>query len=472
MKSFLTRIIVASIVFTSIINISSAQDLTMYGMNRLHQSIFQNPAYQTQCKVSLGLPAVFSSRYFEITNTGFTYNDVFKKGTGLQKDSIFIDLDNLEKSLDKVNYIKSEINNSLFSLGFWVTDFYVTLDITNKIQFRLGYPKEFVSIRNAMGSDNTIDFSGLGINSNAYNEFSFGLSKKIMPGVVVGGKIKRLWGIYDISTTKSEISVQTSEDLSTMNVHGDIQINAAPLPITIYRNAKNKIDSLSSTYTDKDWQATDVINTFVKNKNRGWAFDLGITYKLSKRLELSASIVDFGWIKWKTDPVQLRGYGDFSYNGLDIAPSLRDNSLDIGQELIDSITNSFDAIDTRNSYKTYLNTKIFFGANYLLTQNINVGVLSRTLFYDKKPHQSLTFSLNMNAGRGFMLMGTYSMVNRSFANLGLGMAVKIGWFQMYAITDNFGGLIWPKNTKSILSLRFGTNLLFGCKKKFDYGIID
>ena len=55
------------------------------------------------------------------------------------------------------------------------------------------------------------------------------------------------------------------------------------------------------------------------------------------------------------------------------------------------------------------------------------------------------------------------MFNKSYTNLGLGVALKGGPVQLYIVTDNVLGMIFPQNTKSI-QFHFGINLLFGKKK--------
>ena len=49
-------------------------------------------------------------------------------------------------------------------------------------------------------------------------------------------------------------------------------------------------------------------------KNNGWGIDLGGNYQLTEQLSVSASIVDLGYIKWKTNPHNIKSHISFVTN--------------------------------------------------------------------------------------------------------------------------------------------------------------
>jgi hypothetical protein len=53
----------------------------------------------------------------------------------------------------------------------------------------------------------------------------------------------------------------------------------------------------------------------------------------------------------------------------------------------------------------------------------------------------------------------YSLYGRSAANVGFGLSVNGGPFQLYMVTDNALAYILPTQTKNF-HLRFGVNLTF------------
>jgi hypothetical protein len=79
-------------------------------------------------------------------------------------------------------------------------------------------------------------------------------------------------------------------------------------------------------------------------------------------------------------------------------------------------------------------------------------------------HPSATVSYNKWFFNALSASVSYSMVNRSYMNLGFGMALNMGAFQMYAITDNFYCLFYPERSRTV-NVHFGFNFIFGYKEK-------
>ncbi|MCT4603808.1 MAG: hypothetical protein N4A59_13035, partial [Marinifilum sp.] len=52
--------------------------------------------------------------------------------------------------------------------------------------------------------------------------------------------------------------------------------------------------------------------------------------------------------------------------------------------------------------------------------------------------------------------------NNSYNNIGFGLTAKLGPLQFYTVTDNVMAAIKP-NSMQTANIRFGFNLLFGCK---------
>jgi hypothetical protein len=59
---------------------------------------------------------------------------------------------------------------------------------------------------------------------------------------------------------------------------------------------------------------------------------------------------------------------------------------------------------------------------------------------------------------------SWSYMNRSFLNVGIGIAYGRSPLQFYIVSDNILAPLFPMNTKN-LNLRFGLNINLGCYKK-------
>lgn len=76
-----------------------AQDNTLYLMPGIPQANQLNPALMNTCRIYVELP-VISSVKLNIRNTGFGFHDVLHTGTGVQSDTYYLDLSNLDKNSD------------------------------------------------------------------------------------------------------------------------------------------------------------------------------------------------------------------------------------------------------------------------------------------------------------------------------------------------------------------------------------
>ena len=126
----------------------------------------------------------------------------------------------------------------------------------------------------------------------------------------------------------------------------------------------------------------------------------------------------------------------------------------------DSIINSFK-IDTLNlAYKTWLPAQVYLGGRYHIDAKQNFGLLLYSQFFDKALHPGMSLSYSAQVGRWFNGSVSYSIVNRSYMNVGVGLSFKAGPVQLYFITDNVLGPIFPQSTKNI-NVRFGWNFPIG-----------
>lgn len=442
-----------------------SQQNILYFMNGIHQSSELNPAYQNPCNGYLALPAI-SGININVTNTGFTYNDLIRPGTGLQKDSLVVDIDNIKGKLGKNNYLRPEINISLFGLGFWIRDYYFTFSISNKTKSYFAYTDDLVKITdgnsNYIGESNPITLSGLGPHAINYNEIALGLSKQLTNKLTVGARMKILMGTAAISKQKSDLKLYTADvdNNYALRLETDIKFNVSG-PINVKKDKNDKIEEI-------EFDNDEIISSAFSTKNMGLAFDLGATYQLNDKIKLYASLTDLGFIRWGNNTYNFYQKGTFNFEGVKLDSVWTNSDYDLVKEMTDSISDFFEVNESHNKFTTWLNTNIYIGATYELTKGINLGLLSQTVFYNKKIHQGMILSANFEPISWFSASLSYSMINRSYANFGLGLAVKLGGTQLYILTDYLNSLKL-KDTKSI-GIQLGVNIYFGCKKRNKYPV--
>ena len=232
------------------------------------------------------------------------------------------------------------------------------------------------------------------------------------------------------------------------------------------------------------FEETDVSFLLDHGNNLGFAVDLGAEYRFGDRASLSASVIDLGFIKWKEDVYSFSQDGKFEFKGIDLSDGILSEDFDSTMDeyfddLGDSIIDIFEVKASDDPYTTWLPTKIYIGGTYHLTRNVSIGLLSRSEIYSGKIRQSLTLSANTLLANFLSFSVSYSMMNYSYNNLGIGFALRGGPIQLYFVTDRiplkYSMLEFSDNggttkipmffDQRTLNFRFGLNLTFGCKEK-------
>jgi len=130
----------------------------------------------------------------------------------------------------------------------------------------------------------------------------------------------------------------------------------------------------------------------------------------------------------------------------------------------DSLNNQILLSYSQGSYLTMLPTKVNVGATYEFHPHFNAGVLLRTEFYPRRPVPSLTLSINTVRLKNFSGSLSYSIMNGTFNNLGLGLGFGIQNMVFHVLSDNVIGFFSPHKAHTA-NLRFGVHFQFGCSEK-------
>jgi len=429
------------------------QDFILYNMHAVPQSIYANPAFRpTDTTIFIGIP-VFSSAYFNFSNSGFRYTDLIKHSSS--GDSLYADPNNMLGKLAKKNYISFGLHVDIFSFGIGIKKNYFTFNVTEKVDARFGYSKDFMSfLWYGNGDPNTINKTinlAPSLNFTHYREYGFGWSRKINDKLTVGGKLKYLYGMENISTENSNVSIYTDPNDFALTAQSNVRINTSGLDSNSFGKHFN------------------IGNYLFKKKNSGLGIDIGGTYKFNDRITFSASVTDLGFIHWNSAVTNYESHNpgaSFTYNGVNYNQFVGNNSINIGnalQKTGDSIVKVLKVDTVHNSYTTMLSTQIYIGANYQVISNGSAGILLYGQLYDNAIHPAVTLSYNQSVGKWLSASISYSIYNRSYTDIGLGFSVHLGATQLYIVSDNILGVIFPQDAKNI-NLHAGLNLVWAHKK--------
>ena len=435
-----------------------------------------NPALRSTNSTYVGLP-VFSGMYVGVNNNFINFSDIFSKedDSGYTIFSSEAVIDRFAGNLNKKNSINSQFSIPLVSVGFkGKNSLYYFIDINERIESNSVLPGDLIKLMlkgNGAFVGDKADFSSARMNFRYYHELGFTVSKNVSNNLRLGIRPKILVGVFSSSARNKSLSLSINNDY-THTLEADVTANFSG-PFIVNVNADNKFESIKF---DDNWfnsrRLTDI-------RNFGFALDMGAEYTLiNNKIKLSAALTDLGFIKWNRNATNLSIDGLFVFDGIEISEEVYGDKIfekNVG-DLVGSFQDSINFTKTERSFTTALSSGLTVGGSYNLNKNISFGLLSYTRFIGKQAQEALTLSANLNlpnAPLSFSL--AYSLQNRRADNFGAGLAFRLGFVQLYAVSDripvtfykltnNDSKAMIPANWNTV-NLRFGLNLTFGNKPK-------
>jgi len=284
---------------------------------------------------------------------------------------------------------------------------------------------------------------GVALQATSFNQYALGVSYGT-DVFRIGVRGKLLSGNQDVSTEEFGVRLFTDDDIYQLRFNNNYIINSSSL-FTF-----NDLDDFNF-----DFDRT-VINTLFTN-NIGYSFDVGLSFVVADNSIIGVSIYDVGKITWKENATNYKSKGGFSFDGLDIADYIGNETV---VELRDSLLNLLKFEETNESYSSRLPLQFNVSLSHSLNEYLdldaafNLSTINGSSAYNFRI--GILYGLN-----DFSQIGVaYSYNQFEILNVGLSAIAKLGPVQLFARTDNILGVFQPiKNgyTNGFV----GINLLFG-----------
>jgi len=436
------RMILMLVVLLTAAAASHAQSSqTLYFMN-IPQASTLNPALKPTGRFYLGLPGI-SDVSVRIDNNFLSFSDLFTGGVISDSTVAFLEdgewVENFIGGLGSSNSLEPQAGVQLFGLAFTVKDnLRITFDITERVDANIVFPGDLLRLGLAGNQDfvgKSIDLSSLRTDAMLYQQAGFGVSRNVTEKLRIGARLMFLSGVASAYLTNGGTTLTVNDDF-THTVNADLALNMSA-PVYFITEEDGSIHG--AEIDDARFEDTrNLISYLTDVANPGFGIDLGAEYRFTEKLAVSAAVTDLGYIKWNRDRADINLKTTFKLNGLTMQ-DVYDESLDFGELLNwagDSLQKAAVLDESPGAYTTHLPATVTAAFSYSPVKFFTAGLLSRTRFVGKQPHQAVTLSGNLNLRNVFSTTVAYTMANRSYDNLGFGMALRAGFFQFFAVVDN------------------------------------
>lgn len=454
-----TILFLAAMTTTAVAQIVSPVDF----MRNNPRSVFANPATFTSDYGYFDLFLGGINLGFQ--NTGLKYDRFFEFNNSGQPT--VLNLDQGVASLRDVNYLNSYLTYDIFHCGRRTNHGYFTY--THRLRYleTASYTDDLILLlakgnASFLGESNPADIN-VNLSARLFQEFSVGYQMCLTDKLNIGMRMKLLMGYVDAKTNTLNAKVYTDPDTYALSITADADLQAT-IPYEL-RYANGSIGVVDSRF--------DVTNLF---KNYGFGIDLGAEYQLTEQIGVAAAINDLGFIKWNNYSTKLTGGiqdgGSFYQNGAFVFSGLTSDQVsgmlddpNYLSHLTDSLVDYFSITpESMTKYTTGLNTNMMVRGWFDVTpqHRLSAQFMGYNMGLGMKPAMTLAYSGSFSDK--YDVVATYTMMNGSYDNIGIGLSANLGGLMLYVASSNVLGFFNPANI-SQLNLQFGISFTSGEKAR-------
>ncbi|MEO8253027.1 MAG: DUF5723 family protein [Flavobacterium sp.] len=457
------------LLFIAIKGISQNKQI-LYNFTAVPQSMMSNPGADFKYKYYFGVP-LLSGISVNAGAKEFSVYDLFANdGVNFNQK-----LRNVISSTNRRDHVYVNEQIEIFNGGIKLGDFienkgYLSFGLYQELDV-FGYVPKDLAILALEGNQNYIgksfNLSDLNGKAEMLSVLHVGYHKNVSDKLIVGGRTKIYFSGFNATSTHNSGSITTK--LSDNSIY-DQEINS---DITINTSGISKY--LADDYND-DNLFRDIKKQSVLNGDLGLGFDFGFTYYPKKNTQITASILDVGFIRHTKDIENFTYKGYYNYQGINpnFSQSNNPNSVydDFRAAVVrDTFYNKYttmrpiklnasyqysfgrsngDDCDCTASDKPYKNA---VGAQFFMRSTPRIPIMALTGFYQR------------NISDILQLKATYTLDSYSYTNIGMGLSANLGKFNMYFLADNL--LEYRDVSKAnSLSFQFGFNFIFKDSSEF------
>ncbi|GFD75307.1 hypothetical protein KUL113_47270 [Tenacibaculum sp. KUL113] len=442
--------------------INSQNKQVLYGFDEIPQILLLNPGATVNYKYHVGIPFL-SGVSFQAGVTGdVTIADVFRN----DMINFNVKYRNALNKLSVNDYIQLNTQIEILNAGYKLNDkYYISGGFYTEVDAFMAVPKNILQLINDGNASNlNKDFlaSEVSVKSEVLSVLHVGISKKVDDKLTVGGRLKIYSGIANVTSTENKGSFTTKLGQDNIYTHHLNNIDAAVYSSGIY-NENNNVEISTK----------DIISRSLLGGNLGLGIDFGITYKINKQTELTASLLDVGFVNYSKGNRNASVKGSYDFSGIEF--KYDGTNRNYWEDLKNDIESQIPNEEDKNSYTVMRPIKFnssvkhswgksrreetCYDMTYNKFYNNAIGGQLFAVFRPTGPKFAFTSFYERILIKGVRSKITYTVDDFSYTNFGLGLSVKTGKLNIYGVVDNLFKIADIADA-NIISFQLGVNLIF------------
>jgi hypothetical protein len=448
--------------FTLSMSCFSQNKQILYNFTSIPQSLLTNPGSDVKYKFYFGIP-LLSGISANIGSSGFSAYDLFANN-GVDFNTKFR---NVVAATTRRDRLALNEQVELFNGGFkidegWDKSSYVSFGMYQELDFLAYMPKD-VAILGLYGNKDYIgkvfDLSDLNMKGEMLSVFHVGYHKNLSEKLIVGLRAKMYSSIFNANSSQNSGYIYTVPSANTVYEQA------------IFSNVLVNTSGFTNYTHDYSGNAqSDIKKKMLFGGNLGLGFDAGLTYYPQENIQVTASLIDVGFVKHSKEVENYRYKGYYKYEGIKPNFTNGNDAQNVYQEFKDAIT--FETL--HNKYTTWRPVKFNSSIQYSFNDSRNtdcncdgtspeyknaVGAQLFVMSTPRTPLAALTGYYRRNILNNLQMKATYTVDSYSYTNLGLGLSSRLGKLNFYVLADNI--LEYKDITKTnSMSFQFGFNIFF------------
>lgn len=438
----------------------------LYDFAELPQTLLLNPSAETNYKFHIGVPLLsgFSS---DIGSSNVVLTDLL----AIDNRDINDKVSEVLSKLSTRDFLKLNTQIEFINAGFRLDHkTYISFGFYQEIDAISYYPKDILTLFNEGNSaylNKSFSASQLLYKLDFLGVLHAGITRKVNEKLTIGGRFKIYSSALHLESSNNSGTFTTSIGDNNIYKHyfNNVNINLQSSGLYNYNEAND------------DFKIIDDAGTIVKNTflggNLGLGFDVGLTYNIDQQLQLSVSILDFGFIKYKKNIRNITAKGYYVFEGIEFAYD-ENNAVNHWEQIEEKLKEQLPTDENQTSYISWRPTKFNAALKYSFGERRSkicydktykdfytdaFGVQLYSVFRPLNPQLALTAFYEKSLTNKIKTKFTYTIDDFSYVNIGAGVSAQFGKVNLYGMVDN---LLEYSNLSSAnsLSLQLGINLIF------------